>query len=204
MGNFAYHLRREGESLRARSGAAVILVHVAIVGVFGVLFPWMRPTVFLNPTVLSAYACLGLLFAGPAAAQAFGMERPQSLTEAVARVLLATGYGEVIAVLLLFAAFATVYATNRYAFAPDLGTLLAAGFLGLTASFAIAALAGWITLFVSAAAARRALRIVFLLLLVLFFFRSESLPDVAGELALVSLLIAGAALFGISRALLRP
>jgi len=179
----------------------MLFVHLAIIAVFGLVFPWMRPAVFLNPVVTAAYACLGLLFAGPAAAQAFGLERPRTTPEAFARVALATAYGELMSALVLLAAFATIYIAHRYAFAPDLGTLPGAIFLGFTASLATASLAGWITLYASAPAARRLLRIVFLLLLALFFFRSESLPDVAPQAALLCLIIAAAALYGISRAL---
>ena len=203
MGSLSYHLRREGEGLRARAGVSVLVVHVAIVAIFGVLFPWIRGSIFLDPVVTAAYACLGVLFAGPAVAQGFGLERPRLMNEALARILMGVGYGELMTVLILLAGFMTVYATHRYAFAPDIGTLLPAGFLGLTASFATAVIAGWMTLRLSAATARRVMRVVFLFLLFLFFFRSGSLPDVAGEAALVSLLIAAGALYGIKRELSR-
>jgi hypothetical protein len=201
MQSLSHYLRREGASLRSRIGISVLLVHVLIVLVFGVLFPWVRGSIFLDPVVTAAYACLGVLFAGPAVAQSFGMERPASMNEALARILMGVAYGELMALLILFAGFMTVYATHRYAFAPDVETLGIAAFLGLTASLAMAALAGWMTLRLSAAGARRVMRVLFLLLLFLFFFRSTALPDVAGETALISLVIAAAALLGIKRQL---
>ncbi|HUA87263.1 MAG TPA: hypothetical protein VMB85_25575 [Bryobacteraceae bacterium] len=201
MGSIPDHLRREGAALSERIGPGGLAVHIAIIAVFGVVFPWIRPSVFLEPVVIAAYACLGVLFAAPAVAQGFGMKRPQSMNEVVARLLLAVTYGELMTGLILAAAFATIYATRPYVLAPDVGTLLSAGFFGLTASLAMAAVAGWMTLALSAASARRLMRVVFLVLLFLFFFRSGWLPDVAGEAALVSLAIAAAGLLGLRRAL---
>lgn len=199
MGSIPDHLRREGAALLKRVGPGGLAVHIVIIAVFGVVFPWMRPGVFLEPVVIAAYACLGVLFSAPAAAQRFGMERPKSMNDATARLLLAVAYGELMTVLILASAFTTIYVTRPYAFAPDLGTLFSAGFFGLTASLAMAAVAAWMTLVLSAASARRLMRVVFLALLFLFFFRSGWLPDVAGEAALVSLAIAAAALLAVRR-----
>jgi len=201
MGNLAYHLRREGQGLRTRVGVRVLAIHLAIVAVFGVVFPWMRGIGFLDPVMISAYACIGVLFAGPAAAQAFGLDRPQSMGDALARILMAVAYGELMTVLLLLAGLATVYATRHFLFAPDLEALATAGLLGIAASLAVAVIAGWMTLRFSARAARQGMRVLFLLLLIVFFYRSGWLPDVAGEAALISLAIAAAALFALRRAL---
>lgn len=203
MGSIAHHLRNQAGDLRSRIGIQIVLVHALIIAVFGVLFPWMRATIFLEPVVTAAYCCLGVLFAGPAVAQGFGVERPRSLNNAVARILWAVAYGELIAALILLTGFTTVFVTHRYAFAPDVATLFAAGTLGITASFAMAAVAAWISLRFSAAGARRAMRILFLMLLFLFFFRSTSLPDLAGEASLISLAIAAAALYALRRAIAR-
>jgi len=193
MSNLGYHLRREGTGLRTRIGIRVVAVHFGIVAVFGVIFPWMRGIGFLEPVMISAYACLGVLFAGPAAAQAFGTERPQSMSEALARILLAVCYGEFMAVVILLAGLMTVYTTRHFLFAPDLETLAMAELFGVAASVAVAAIAGWITLHFSAGAARQAMRGLFLLLLVVFFYQSGWLPSVAGEGALFSLAIAAVA-----------
>lgn len=201
MNSLSYHLRQQGEGLRARITARTLIIHVAIVAVFGVFIPWMRGIGFLEPVVLAAYVSLGVLFSAPAVAQSFGSERPRSMADAGARILLAVAYGEVMTLAILLAAFMTVYSTNRYAFAPDLETLALAGLFGIAASLALAAIAGWITLRLSAGAARQAMRVLFLALLVLFFFRSGWLPDIALEAALISLVIAAAALFALQRAL---
>lgn len=79
MQRFSYRLKQEGSRLGARLGwqgsgrYRVILVHVALVAVFGVFLPWMKGIDFLDSVMTAAYACLGVLFAAPAAAQAFPM-----------------------------------------------------------------------------------------------------------------------------------
>jgi hypothetical protein len=194
VGPLAYHLRREGASFRARFGIRVILVHVLIVAVFGVALPWMRGIEFLDSVMLAAYACLGVLFAAPAAAQAFAAERPRSLAEAMARIAMAVLYGEMMAFLILLAGFMTVYVSKRVSFPPDLVSLAEAFALGLFGSAALASIAAWITIRFSASAARSALRVMFLLLLVLFFYKSRWLPDVVGIGIVLSIAVTGAAL----------
>jgi hypothetical protein len=198
MTGFSSHLREEGRALRSRLGIGraggyrVILLHVALVAVFGVLLPWWYGLQFLDPVTLAAYTCLGVLFAAPAAAQAFVRPERPSWMEAMARVAAAVAYGECMAVAFLSAGLVTVYATHWHGLmlAPDVVTLATAGALGLTGSLALAAGAAWITLRFSAGVARGALRVVFLSLLFLFFFRSRWLPDVAGIGAVVCLAVA--------------
>lgn len=178
-----------------------VLVHGLIIALFGVWLPWMRPSIFLEPVVTAAFCCLGVLFAGPASAQAFSAARPESTRAAAAGIFSAAAYGEMMTVLILAAGFGTVFVTHRYLFAPDVATLLAAGTLGLTASVAMASAGAWMALRFSPGAARRIMRVLFLLLLFAFFFRSASLPDLAGEGTLISLAIAVAAWFGLRREL---
>src|SRR5215470_1978597 len=80
-----YHFRRQGVQLRSRIGLRAILIHLVIIGVFGVAWPYLRGAGFFDPVFLAAYACLGVLFAGPAAAQGFA-EKPGSTGEALARI----------------------------------------------------------------------------------------------------------------------
>jgi hypothetical protein len=185
--------------LRLLGGSKGVLLHLALVAVFGVFLPWKKGIEFFDPVILSAYACLGVLFAAPIAAQAFADVRPESMSAAIARIAAAVLYGECVVIAFLGAGIATVYFTHRHSvfFAPDLVGLGFAALLGLTGSFAFAALAAWISLRFSAAAARGALRMMFLLLLFLFFFRSQWLPDVAEMGALLCLGIGLAAMFGI-------
>ena len=175
------------------------LIHVALIAIFGVYLPWIKGVDFMDPVITAAYACLGILFAAPAAAQVFKAAVPLTMPAAMTRVAVAVLYGELMAAVNLAAGFATVYATHRRSFVlgPDLETLTGGAALGLTASVALAAAAGWITLRFSAGAARGALRVTYLLLLALFLFRSRWLPDVALRGALLALLAAVAAIFAL-------
>ena len=207
MEGFSYYFRVQTRELISRlgigrsGGSRILLLHLALIGVFGVYVPWMKGISFLDPVILAPYACLGIFFAAPAAAQAFDEGRPTSMKEVMARILVAVLYGEAMAAVILVAGFATVYMRHARmgAFSPELVSFAAAGLLGVTASFALAAAAVWITLRLSANSARGALRVIFLLLLVLFYFRSNWLPNVADTAALVCLAIAIAESFALRR-----
>lgn len=204
MEHFPNHLKREGAGLRSRIGLGGgfrgVLIHLLVIGTFGIFLPWMRGIDFLDPVMLAAYACLGILFAAPAAAQAFAAERPACMAEVLARIAVAAIYGEVMVIAILMPAFATIYLTHPYLpIAPDLPGLLKANAFGLTASIAMAAIAGWVAIRFSAVAARSMMRVMFLGLLVLFFFYARWLPDAVGAGAIVALLVALVALIGLRR-----
>jgi hypothetical protein len=202
VGGLPHHLKQEGSSFRSTFGLRFFLIHVAVVAVFGVALPWFRGIEFLDPVMLGAYACLGILFAAPAAAQACAAEPPSSIMAAMARIAIAVAYGEAMAIIILLAGLLTVYLTGpRVLFAPDLETLVKAGALGITASIALGAVAAWITLQFSARVARGTLRVVFLGLLWLFFSYARWLPDIAERAAIVCLAIAAAALLAVQLAL---
>jgi hypothetical protein len=208
MLGFPDHLRMAGRGLTSRFGIGqsrgylIILIHLGLVAVFGVFLPWTKGLDFLDPVITAAYACLGILFASPAAAQSFAEEPPRSMMDATARIVTAVLYGEGMAAAILLAGFMTVYATHsRVRLAPDIETLATASALGVSASFALAAIGAWATLKFSARTARSALRLIFLLLLVLFYFRSGWLPVVAGESALLCLIVFGAAILALRREL---
>lgn len=185
----------------SRLSVRLVLIHLAIIAVFGVWWPRMRGADFFDPVFLSAYACLGVLFSAPAAAQAFA-DPPEKMGDALARIARAVLYGEIMAVAILAAGIATVLRIAP--FGPDWIELAEAGALGLTGSLATASLAGWITLRYSPFSARQMLRVIFLALLILFFFKSRWLPDVVGRGISISLGIAILAIFGIQRALRSP
>jgi hypothetical protein len=207
MESFPYYLRQQSKDLGLRvgfgrpGGYRLLLLHLALVAVFGVYIPWVKGLDFLDPVITAAYACLGILFAAPASAQAFANESPVSMREVIARIVMAVVYGEMIAVIVLGCGFGTVYLTHsrHLVVMPDLDTLVAAGLLGITGSFALAAAAAWITLRFSANAARGAMRVTFLLLLLVFFYRSRWLPDVADTAALVCFVIAAAEFFALRK-----
>src|SRR5277367_666616 len=84
-----------------------ILLHIALLLAFGIWLPRLKGLDFLDSEVLGAYACLGLIFAGPAAAQAFAEGFP-SFRQAIARVFVSMLYGEVVVAALLGAGIGTV------------------------------------------------------------------------------------------------
>ncbi len=177
-----------------------VLLYVALIAVFGVLLPWTKGLDFLDPVMTAAYACLGVLFAGPAAAEAFAEKRPDSLNAALRRVAKAVIYGEGLAVVMLIAGVATVsISRGRRLRLPELDVLGEAGLLGFLGSSALALIAGWITLRFSYGAARRALRFVFLAMLVAFYFWSRWLPDAALRGAALAAVIAGVMIFMLRR-----
>jgi hypothetical protein len=169
-----------------RDGIIYFLLTVA----FGVAVPAMKGLGFFDPTLLSAYACLGMVFAGPFATQAFE-KRPASFGQAAGWIGKAVLLGELLAIAMLACGTATVYYLNRAAFfPPDLETLAYSLMLGLAASLALAALAAWVTIEFSAGASRMALRLIFLGLLALFYLRGQWLPAVAAPGILISLMAA--------------
>lgn len=209
MLHFSSHLKTEAAELSSRVGlhgaGRGVLIHLLVIGTFGVFLPWMRGIDFLDPVLLAAYACLGILFATPAAAQAFAAERPHSLGEALARIAVCVIYGEVMVIAILIPAFATVHFTHLYfPIAPDVAGLLEANAFGIASSIAMAAIAGWITTRFSAGASRMAMRVIFLGALVVFFFRSRWFPDVVGIGAVVALGVAAVTIVALRVELQRP
>ena len=173
----------------------IIIMHIALIAIFGVILPWRKGLDFLDPVMISAYACIGMLFAAPAAAANFGGTRPQSLKEALQRAWKAVLYGEGLAVVLLAAGVLTVSFGRGRILLPQLDVLGQAALLGLTGTIALALLAGWMTLHFSVVAARTGMRFIFLLLLAAFFFRSQRLPEVGLSGSLIAVGIGVLALF---------
>lgn len=130
--------------------------------------------------MVGAYACLGGLFAAPAAVRAFAREWPPSWRSALARAAKAAAYGEGIALSMLVLAVATVNVSRRGRLRlPELDTLAETGLLGVGLTVAFVLVTGWFTLRFSADAARRAARLGFLLLAAAFYYGSARLPEVA-------------------------
>lgn len=153
----------------------------------------MKGIDFLDSEVLAAYACLGLIFAGPATAQAFADSSFVTFPIAKARILVSVLYGEVVALTLLAAAIGTVYWTNRGSFVPtpDWPVVAKSILFGFGAAAMLAALASWLTVRFSRRVAMICLRLTFFGLLVLFFYRGQWLPDVGLAGAGVCLATAG-------------
>src|SRR6185295_18338909 len=116
----------------------IVLLHVALIVVFGVLLPHRKGIDFLDPVMISAYACMGVIFAAPAAATAFAKSRPQSMREAFARAGKAAGYGEGLALIMLIAGVITVNLGRGRVRLPELDTLAESGLLGAVGTIAAA------------------------------------------------------------------
>ena len=168
------------------------LLYVVILVAFGIIVPWRKGLDFFDPVLLCAYASMSIIFAAPAAVQAFGT-RPESMSQALRHILVAAGFGELFVLVMLFFGFLTVWLTHaRLLIGPDLEALGYGLLFGLAASVALAALAGWVAVQFSSSVARVVVRLVFLGLLVAFFLKARSLPGVAAGAAVIAAAAAAA------------
>jgi hypothetical protein len=156
-----------------------VVLHLFLIAVFGVLIPYWKGADFFDPVITAAYACIGALFAGPAAAQTFSANRPQSMKEAFGKTGKAVLFGEGLVVAFLALGTATVSFTHRRLMLPELDVLAEASLLGLAAAVAVALLGGWAALRFSPMVASLMMRIVFLGLLMAFYYNARRLTDVA-------------------------
>jgi len=178
-------LAQEASSLLTRLGyqrtdwIRVLPVFLLVIGVFGVFLPWEKGRDFLDTVILGAYACLGVVFAAPAAAPEF--ERFPSAQTALARVVISVLYGELVAGTLVLLGITTVYVSHggSIAVGPDFRSLAECATFGLMLSFAVSTATVWISLRTSPKAAKTAVRLVFLALLAAFYLRAGWLPAVA-------------------------
>lgn len=161
-------------------GLRSVLLHLALLAAFGVWIPQLKGLDFLDSQVLGAYVCLGLIFAAPAAAQAFPPGYSTSFQQARARIFAAVLYGEIVALLLTGAGIVTVYYTHRGGFVPqpEWVTLGRCAMFGLGASAMLASLAALVTVKFSKGAAMICLRLAFFGLLILFYYRGQRLQEV--------------------------
>jgi len=187
-------LAEEASNLRTRLGfegtswIRSMPVYVLVIGVFGVFLPWQKGRDFLDSVILGAYACLGVVFAAPAAAPEF--EKFPTIQKALARVAVSVLYGELVAGLMLVIGITTVYVVHggRIIVGPDLLSLAECAALGLTLSWAVSTATVWISLSSSPGVAKTAVRLVFLGLIAAFYLRSGWLPAVAVRGAGIALL----------------
>jgi len=182
---FSSDLAEKSQGFGSRLGFAkqpirALLVHIAVIGVFGILLPWWLGARFLSPVTLTAYCCFGVLFAAPVSAEFFSADRPKEMKDALVRIAFATLYGDVMAIVTLLAGIATLSFSPAWIFfTKDFLSLGEALALGLMATFAMAAVSGLIAVLISSPAGRGlVLRVIFLALLILFFFDSQRLPEI--------------------------
>jgi hypothetical protein len=209
-----YHYWEQRLQMEIPRTARNSVIYALLILAFGVAVPAGKGLGFLDSTLLSAYACLGAVFAGPAAAQSFekwteassaDSPAPASLGQALKSIARAVLFGELLAIAMLAGGIATVFELNRAAFfPPDVESLGYSLLLGLAASLALASLAAWVTVEFSAGAARMALRLIFLGLLVLFYLRGRWLPEVVEPGILICLIAATTFLILLRRTLNNP
>lgn len=156
-----------------------ILLHLAFLVAFGIWIPRMKGLDFLDSSVLGAYACLGLIFAAAAAAQAF-QDGFATFPRALARIFASVLYGELVVAALLAGGIETVNLSRRGGFVPtpEWETVGHCALFGLCASVMLASLAAWLTVRFSKRAAMICLRLAFFGLLILFYYRGQRLVDV--------------------------
>jgi hypothetical protein len=187
-------LAQEASDLRVRLGfqragwIRAVPVYLLLIGIFGVFLPWQKGRDFLDSVILGAYACLGVVFAAPAAAAKF--EKEPTTQKALARVVVSLSYGELVAAAILLLGMFTVYISHggRIVVGPDLRSLAECAALGLTLSLSISTAAVWLSVRFSPATAKSVVRLVFLGLLAAFYLRSRWLPTVALPAAGIALL----------------
>ncbi len=118
-------------SKRERPRLRSVLNYLLLVLAFGVVVPRLKGLEFFDPVLMSAYACIGMLFSGPATAQAFET-KPSSFGEALRWIFQAVLFGEVIAAAMLVGGVLTVYLTHLRSlfFLPDLIQLATSAVVG--------------------------------------------------------------------------
>ena len=156
------------------------LILVIVVLIFGVLVPWYKGVVILQPSVLLAYALMAVLFVAPAASELWlATPSPISRGAMLGRIFAIVGYGWGIAVLMLITALVTLNLLNRSQriYIPPWEFLTAILLFSLAAAAAIAALCALLASRLTAAGTKAILRAFFLLLLIVLAFGSRVLPE---------------------------
>jgi hypothetical protein len=147
------------------------LLLIVTVALFGVLVPWLKGFAFLDPLIILAYACLGVLYVAPAAAEAFGTQAPVLVMDsraAVARkMLVLVAYGVGVSLLMLASGVVTVNLLEWHGsfISPRPALLLAAVLLSLTACAAVVAVTTVIASSYGPKAAKSMVRIALLVFL---------------------------------------
>ena len=156
------------------------LVLLMIVVSFGILVPWYKGFTLLQPWVLTAYACVSVLFVAPAAAEFWtATPAPATKRSVLARLAVLVGYAWGVAVLILITALVTLNVANWTGkfITPPQSLCAAVLVLSLIASATVATLSALLARRLSAATVKAILRAVFLLILAVLAFGQRLLPD---------------------------
>ena len=160
------------------------LLLIVTVALFGVLVPWLKGFAFLDPLIILAYACLGVLYVAPAAAEAFGTQAPVLVMDsraAVARkMLVLVAYGVGVSLLMLASGVVTVNLLEWHGsfISPRPALLLAAVLLSLTACAAVGAVTTVVASSYGPKAAKSMVRIALLVFLLAIVF---GYPRLSGD-----------------------
>jgi hypothetical protein len=164
---------------RRSGGWKSLVVHLLVIGAFGVFYPWRRGFDFLDAFIILAYAGLSMLFAAPAMVAAMAVEAPGSMRDLLARIVTSVAYGWGMSVILIATGLITLNAAVRpdEFLHPRWSFLAAALSFGLGTSLFLSASAALVTMLFSSTAATMFVRVVFLAVLCLVVFRDVMLPE---------------------------
>ena len=156
------------------------LIILVVVVTFGILVPWYKGFAFLDPRIISAYACLALLFVAPASAEVAALQRSEtSPTELLSRIGVVVAYGWTVTVVILISALVTLNLTNwrGVLITPPWGLCAALLVFSLAGSAAVATASAVLARYLTAAGVKSILRGLFLLVLMVLVFSSRLLPE---------------------------
>jgi hypothetical protein len=156
------------------------LLLIVTVALFGVLVPWLKGFAFLDPLIILAYACLGVLYVAPAAAEAFGSQVLDSRPAAARKMLVLLAYGVGVSLLMMASGVVTVnlFEWHGNFITPRPALLLAAVLLSVTACAAVVAVTTVIASTYGPKAAKSMVRIALLVFLFAIVF---GYPRLSGD-----------------------
>jgi hypothetical protein len=160
--------------------ARQILIILIVVVTFGILVPWYKGFALLDPRILSAYACLALLFVAPASAELSAVQQTEiSPARLLAKIGILVGYGWALTLVIVVTALVTLNVTHWRGtlITPPWGLGAALLVFSLAGSAAVAVLGAVLARRFSASGAKSILRGLFLLVLLALVSSSRVLPD---------------------------
>ena len=156
------------------------LIVLVVVVTFGILVPWYKGFAFLDPRIISAYACLALLFVAPASAELAAQQQSEtSPAVQLSRIGMVVAYGWTVTVVILISALVTLNLTNwrGVLIAPPWGLCSALLVFSLAGSAAVATASAVLARYFTAAGVKSILRGLFLVVLMVLVFSSRLLPE---------------------------
>jgi hypothetical protein len=141
---------------------------LAVLVTFGILLPWYKGFDFLDPVMIVAYCCLGLLFVAPASAEAFATTQQISgAADALRRMGAVLAYGWGVTVLILTAGIVTVNVTHWHGsiLSPPAALLAGSLLFSLTACLAVIGVCALLSRRLTAASVKGIIRAAFLVVL---------------------------------------